>query len=571
MIGTRVDGKYELSKVLGQGAMGIVYRARHATTGREVALKLLHPGKALAPQALGRFQREALAMGTVADSVHAVQVLDAGVDSTTGSPYIVMELLSGEDIDALLSRLGPLPVPLSLRIAAQALTGLIPAHDKGIVHRDLKPSNLFLMRRAESEPVVKVLDFGIAKMRAEAEAEGGPVKGNLTATNSTLGSPAYMSPEQVRGAKTLDARSDLWSMGVVLYQLVSGALPFEADALSAMLLAIMNGVPVPLGARAPWAPPGVAGIIERAMQRDPAQRFASAREMREEIVRLLGGAPGSSVTATAAITDAMVAPLSAAEKSSRPSVVGGAVSVPGAAPRNAGAMGSGFGGVTAPMASLPGSVAPATAVSAMSPMSNVGAGSPTAGTQPISALPGSFAAGPPAASFAAPPQQGPQAAPAAAPFATPTQPAAHAAVAAPFAAPTQESARAVPAAQGGGNRIGLIVSGVGVTVVLAAAAFALILRSGSPAASGSAAGTGQTAIAISSTDAGGGGVPPVAPSPKASDGPDAGAGPAVAASDSARSPASTPPPGGNGRTPSAGTPGNSKTNADPFKGSRTGK
>ncbi len=562
MIGTRVDGKYELSKVLGQGAMGIVYRARHATTGREVALKLLHPGKALAPQALERFQREARAMGTVADSLHAVQVLDAGVDPTTGSPYIVMELLSGEDIDALLSRLGPLPVPLALRIAAQALTGLIPAHDKGIVHRDLKPSNLFLMTRAEAEPVVKVLDFGIAKMRAEAEGDGSSVKGNLTATNSTLGSPAYMSPEQVRGAKTLDARSDLWSMGVVLYQLVSGALPFEADALSAMLLAIMNGVPVPLGARAPWAPPEVAGIIERAMQRDPAQRFGSAREMRDAIVRLLGGASGSSATATAAITEAMVVGLSAADRGSRPSMAGMAVSVPGtgggAFPP--GSAGFGFGAATAPMSVLPGSVAPVTAVSAGAPASNVG--SLTGATQQISALPGSVTAGVGGVASGAL-SAGPATVGSAGSSAAPT----------PFAFPTQQSAGSVPSAKAGGKRTGLVVGIVGVTLGLAVAAFALVSRSTTQATSGSVAEPTQTATAPSAADAGADASdasPPVAIDPKPGDAADAGVGSAAAANSSAKAPAGTLPPSGSGKPPSA-VPGTSKTNADPFKKSRTGK
>jgi hypothetical protein len=275
--------------------------------------------------------------------------------------------------------------------------------------------------------------------------------------------------------------------------------------------------------------------------------------MRDEIVRLLGAGPGSSVTATAAITEAMVAPLSAAERSSRPSGAGMAISVPGPASAAGGVgapPGSGFGGGTAPMASLPGSAGPVTAASPVSQIGNL-----TGGTQPLSALPASAAGGAAAPSFAAPMQQAVQAVPAAA----------------PFAAPTQESARAVPTVRAGGPSIGLVVGIVGVLLGLSVAAFALFSRSVPPTSSTGGAAPGESTTATTPADAGAGGLLPVAASPKAGDAADAGAGPGADAGNSARSPAGSAPIGANGKTPSAGPPGNSKTNVDPFKGSRTGK
>lgn len=390
MVGQRIDGKYELIKVLGQGAMGVVYRARHAATGREVALKLVQPdrigapGTAAASAALQRFQREARAMGAVADSPHVVQVLDAGADRESGAAFMVMELLNGEDVETLAGRLGPLPVDLALRIVAQALTGLVPAHEAGIVHRDIKPSNLFLAKRADGERIVKVLDFGIVKLLDPASGPGGQTTdapSKLTRTGGTLGSPAYMSPEQVQASKQLDTRTDLWSMGAVLYQLLCGALPFqEVTELPQLLLAIYFRDPPRVAQRATWVPPDVDAIVHRALQRDLAARYATAREMREAIARVLGGAT--------AITEGMLVPSPPETRSAQPaSALAMAVSMP--APQGGGT--TRISGLSPPVG-LAASAMRASSAMGMSPMS---AGSMTAGaagapdTTPLSVLPAS--------------------------------------------------------------------------------------------------------------------------------------------------------------------------------------
>ena len=439
MAGTKVD-RYELVRELGRGAMGVVYLARHDMTGREVALKLLHPDKVAAAgpaaqAAVERFQREARAMGAVATSDNVVSVLDAGLDAASGAPFLVLELLSGEDLEALSERLGPLPVELALRVVAQALSGLVPAHDAGIVHRDLKPSNLFLMKRPEGERVVKVLDFGIAKLREGTQAPGAA---QLTAEGTAVGSPAYMSPEQVQASKGLDVRSDVWSMGVVLYQLVSGKLPFaEAETLRDLLMAIVLSRPQPVSQRAPWVPAAVQAVIDRATANAPAARFANAREMREAIGRLIGG--------PAAITEAMIAPVSPEARSSQLPVSGMAVSVPGAAP----------GPATVPMLGPP-HVASYGAASAGAGVSGPsGAG----GTVSLAAPPVGAGAAPAGLQSAAPMAAGAPGVPAAPPFAFPTQ---------PSAGVVKPASRGMPVMWIGGGLVLAVALGAGLMKVISA-------------------------------------------------------------------------------------------------------
>ena len=212
--GQVVDGKYRVTRQLGQGGMGAVYEATHLGTNRRVALKVI-VSAALAnePGVVARFEREARASGAI-DSAHVVQVLDTGVDPGSKNPYMVMELLAGQDVSDLVHRHGPLPPDVVLRIGAQSCLGLQRAHDAGIVHRDIKSANLYLAQKDGGEIVVKVLDFGIAKVRAEPVPNG--QDRHLTSTGSMIGSPLYMSPEQARSAKHLDGRSDIWSLGVVL-------------------------------------------------------------------------------------------------------------------------------------------------------------------------------------------------------------------------------------------------------------------------------------------------------------------------------------------------------------------
>ncbi len=281
-----IDGKYAITRQLGRGGMGAVYEARHAGTGRRVAVKVIAE-KVLGedPDVLARFQREARAAGAV-ESQHVVHVLDSGVDAATGRPYLVMECLEGADLADTIDRLGPLPPDLALRIVAQACLGLSRAHEAGIVHRDIKSANVFLARRDEGEIVVKLLDFGIAKVRPDAFAM--PQTDALTHSGSLLGSPYYMSPEQSQGKKGIDHRTDIWSLGIVLFEALSGATPFaQCETIGALIVALYAAKPRPVREMAPWVPAPVAAVVHRALSPEPEARFQSAAEMLAALRALL--------------------------------------------------------------------------------------------------------------------------------------------------------------------------------------------------------------------------------------------------------------------------------------------
>ncbi len=263
--GEILDGKYLIEAQLGAGGMGMVVAGRNVASQQTVAIKLLFPAALANPEAVARFSREAKAAARIR-SEHAVKMFDIG-HTPNGAPYLVMERLEGADLSGVLGQRGPLPIELAADYLLQACEALAEAHVLGIVHRDLKSANLFLTRRPDGTPCVKVLDFGISKMLELDGGDGGTV---LTATQTMMGSPAYMSPEQLVSAKRVDARSDIWGLGVIFYELISGALPFDGASMMQLFTSIARGEPAPLP---PSVPREVAAVIFQCLQKSPADRL----------------------------------------------------------------------------------------------------------------------------------------------------------------------------------------------------------------------------------------------------------------------------------------------------------
>ena len=269
--GTMLAEKLRVVRVLGAGGMGVVYEVEHTLTRHRRALKVLHAEMLSRPPVVARFLREASAAGHIGNP-HIVETFDAG-RLVGGEPYIVMELLQGESLAAKQEREKRLGLADLVETVGQACDGVQAAHDAGIVHRDLKPENVFLLDTAGA-PFVKILDFGVSKF-AGALSEGNLV----TREGVALGTPYYMSPEQVAGAATIDGRSDIYALGVILYECASGVRPFEADAFSLLCALIHEGKPRSLGELRPDLPPAFVEVVHRAMAHDRDRRFASAREL----------------------------------------------------------------------------------------------------------------------------------------------------------------------------------------------------------------------------------------------------------------------------------------------------
>jgi serine/threonine-protein kinase len=291
VLGKTLDGKYRIEKLLGQGGMGAVYAAEaiaagpHVALGQRVAVKIIHNNLPDTKALIQRFEREARAASSV-DTEHIARCLDAGTDPDGERPYMVLEYLVGEDLQHLLRRIGPLPPEVALRIVGQACLGLAKAHEATIIHRDIKPANLFLSKGDDGMRIVKILDFGVAKMKGDPSLEGSA--GALTRTGSILGSPLYMSPEQARSVKNVDRRSDLWSIGVVLYQMLAGRTPFEhVSGLGDLILALCSDLPPPVQQFAPWVSPEVAAIIDHCLRIDLRERYQSANELVEALKPLV--------------------------------------------------------------------------------------------------------------------------------------------------------------------------------------------------------------------------------------------------------------------------------------------
>ncbi|WP_437818378.1 serine/threonine-protein kinase [Sorangium sp. So ce1078] len=263
-------GKYRVENVLGRGAMGLVVAARHLALDDRVAIKVLLPQYVRDPEILQRFLREGRAAVRIR-SQHVVRVADVGT-LPNGAPYMVMDHLEGKDLAAVLAESGVLQVPLAIELVLQVCEALAEAHAQGIVHRDVKPSNLFLTRSADGSPCVKVLDFGISKMtHAEDHA--------LTRVGGVLGSPLYMSPEQLRSASDVDGRADIYSLGVVLFQLLAGRTPFVAQELAQLVYLVTQGEPQRLRALRPDIPEPLEQVILTAIARDRDRRFPTVADL----------------------------------------------------------------------------------------------------------------------------------------------------------------------------------------------------------------------------------------------------------------------------------------------------
>jgi tRNA A-37 threonylcarbamoyl transferase component Bud32 len=276
-IGSLVNGKYQIVRLLGDGGMGSVYEGRHAVLGTRVAIKVLHPELSRRPGLVERFLQEARVAAQIR-SPHVVQVTD--VDRTPeGDAYIVMELLEGESLSAVMERQRKLPVATACDYTLQILEALEAAHALGVIHRDLKPENVFLTFPG-SKALLKLIDFGIAKAHRTD-----PQQKNLTVAGVVMGTAEYMAPEQARSADKVDARADLYAVGVLLYEMIAGARPVNGDDARVIALRVERGDVVPLVQAAPDAPRELAGLVHRAMAARPELRFATATEMRLALER----------------------------------------------------------------------------------------------------------------------------------------------------------------------------------------------------------------------------------------------------------------------------------------------
>ena len=278
--GTILAGKYKVERTLGEGGMGVVVAAMHEILGQRVAVKFLRPHLCSDQGIVSRFVREAR-MASRVQSEHVARVIDVG-NLENGSPYMVMEYLEGQDLGEVLRDQGAMPMPLVLDYVLQASEAIAEAHKIGIVHRDLKPSNFFLTQRADGSPLIKVLDFGISKFTETAMAPMDAAA--LTQTQNILGSPLYMSPEQLRSAKNVDARADVWALGVILYEMMAGKPPFMGESVSHLLTVIVADPHEPLVIAAPSVPQAVSDIVDRCLTKNRDQRIATVAQLARDLL-----------------------------------------------------------------------------------------------------------------------------------------------------------------------------------------------------------------------------------------------------------------------------------------------
>jgi eukaryotic-like serine/threonine-protein kinase len=272
--GDLIAGKYRLEGQIGTGGMGVVFAATHLHLDQQVALKFLLPEAAKNAEVVERFWREARAAVKI-QSEHVARVMDIGM-LDGGVPYIVMEYLQGDDLENIVKAQGPLPVAEAVRLVLHACEALAEAHAMGIVHRDIKPANLFLARRADGSRIVKLLDFGISKA-SPMWGEDGPRA--LTMTTAVIGSPRYMSPEQLRSSRDVDARSDVWALGVTLFELLGATSPFAKGTMPEVCASILKDEPQSLAGLRPEVPQGLELVIKKCLAKEPDQRWKNVGDL----------------------------------------------------------------------------------------------------------------------------------------------------------------------------------------------------------------------------------------------------------------------------------------------------
>jgi eukaryotic-like serine/threonine-protein kinase len=312
-LGEIIADKYSIERVLGVGGMGIIVAARHLQLDRPVAIKFLRPDVAALPEAEPRFAREAKAAARM-QSEHVVGILDVGA-LPSGLPYMVMEFLEGKDLSALVKKQGRVPIPQAVEYILQACEALAEAHSLGIVHRDLKPSNICVTRRPDGTEFIKLLDFGIAKVAPPPEAL--EQEHSLTTGNGLMGSPLYMSPDQLQNSRDIDGRTDIWSLGAILYKLVTGTPPFLADTVPQLCTMILTAPPQSIRAYVPDAPPEFEAVILKCLEKRPEERFQNVAQLAlslasfapqraqvsvERAVRVVGAAGGDVGRPLVAVT-----------------------------------------------------------------------------------------------------------------------------------------------------------------------------------------------------------------------------------------------------------------------------